>query len=68
MRLHRDWKWILRRAWSMRLMALAAALTGLEAVAPMFEDVIPRSVFAPLTFWVIALAMIMRVAAQKDTL
>jgi hypothetical protein len=60
-----EWRHVLRRAWSMRLMLLAGLLSGCEAVLPMFSDSIPRGVFAGLTMAVIPLAMWARVVAQK---
>jgi hypothetical protein len=61
-----DWKRVLKKAWSMRLMLLAGLLSGCEAVLPMFSDSIPRGVFAMLTMLVIPLAMLARVIAQKE--
>jgi hypothetical protein len=61
-----DWKRVLKKAWSMRLMLLAGLLSGCEAVLPMFSDSIPRGVFAMLTMLVIPLAMLARVITQKE--
>ena len=64
MKLLPDWKHILRRAWSVRLMALAALLTGIEAVLPFFGHVLPLRWFAPLLFVVVVSAMVARLASQ----
>ncbi len=64
MRLVYDWRRILRRAWSMRLMAIAALLSGAEVVLPLFADAFPRHLFAVLSFVVVVGAMAARVVAQ----
>ena len=66
MTLYTDWKRILRKAWSIRLMAVAALLTGCEVVLPMFGDEMPRNLFAGLSFLVVIGAMIARLVAQKE--
>lgn len=66
MRLDQQWKLIVRKAWSIRLAIIAALLSGLEVVVPMFGDVIPRNTFAALSFVVAVSAAVARVVAQKD--
>lgn len=61
-----DWKRVIKKAWSMRLMLMAGLLSGCEAVLPLFVDALPRGIFAGLTLAVIPLAMAARVIAQKD--
>jgi len=61
-----DWKVILKKAWSIRLIALAAVLSGAEVVLPMFGDMFSRGIFAGLSFATVIGAMIARVCAQKD--
>jgi hypothetical protein len=61
-----DWKRVIRKAWSVRLMLVAGLLTGCEAVLPLFQDAIPRGVFAVLTMLAIMGGMVMRVVAQKE--
>ena len=61
-----DWRLILKKAWSIRLIALAAVLSGAEVVLPMFGDMFSRGIFAGLSFAVVIGAMIARVCAQKD--
>ena len=45
MKLRDDWRVILRKAWSVRLMLLAAALNGLAAVWFVLSDNIPEWLF-----------------------
>lgn len=62
--LHVDWKQILTKAWSVRLIVLAAILSGLEAVLPMFEADFPKGIFAAASGFVSAGALLARVVAQ----
>lgn len=65
MRLVENWRLLLRRAWSVRLMLLAGVLSGAEVVLPLVcADVLPVGVFAVLSFLVTAGAMVARVVAQ----
>jgi hypothetical protein len=59
-----DWKRIARKAWSMRLGAFAAVMSGAEVVVPIFSDSIPRDLFAVLSFVAVAGAMFARLIAQ----
>ena len=65
MKLDRDWRYILRRAWSVRLMVLAAVLSGVEIVLPLFSDWFDRGQFAILSFIAVAAALVARIVAQK---
>lgn len=64
MRLLPDWKRIARRAWSIRLSIIAAMLSGAEVVLPLFIDVLPRNLFASLSFVAVVGAAVARVVAQ----
>lgn len=66
MKLHDDWKQILRKAWSMRLIILSAVLSGVEVILPMAQplQVVPAGVFALLSFATTVAAGIARVIAQ----
>lgn len=64
----RDWRAVLRHAWSIRFMLLAAFLSAIEAVLPLFIDHFPKGVFAALTFLVVGAALIARLMAQPRTL
>lgn len=59
-----DWKRVARKAWSVRLIALAAILSGAEVVLPMFADAFPRTLFSILSFLVVAGALVARFVAQ----
>lgn len=61
-----DWKDILKKAWSVRLMILAGILTAIEVVLPLFFDAIPRNVFAVAIGITTAAALVARLIAQKD--
>ncbi|MEO3997169.1 hypothetical protein [Mesorhizobium sp. CAU 1732] len=62
-----DWRRVLRRAWSVRLMILAALLSGVEVVLPFLGDRLPVSagVFAALSGIATAGAFAARFVAQK---
>jgi hypothetical protein len=61
-----NWRTILRRAWSIRLILLAGLLTGIEAVLPFIApDALPPGVLPALTLVVIASAFVARLIAQK---
>jgi hypothetical protein len=59
-----DWRRIAKKAWSVRLMLLAAVLSGAEIVLPLFPDIFPRNVFAVLSFIVVVASMLARFVAQ----
>ena len=64
MRLIEDWRHVLKNAWSIRFIVLAALLSGLEIVLPMFGDVLPRRFFAALMFSVTVAAAVARLIPQ----
>ena len=64
MRLIRDWQRVLRYGWSLRLILLAALLSGAEVILPLFSDAIPRNLFALLSMFVTVAAFIARLTAQ----
>ena len=66
MRLIQDWHIVLRKAWSVRLLALAAVLSGVEVLLPVYETSIPTGVFAMLSALVTSAALVARIVAQKD--
>ena len=59
-----DWKRVLRYGWSIRLIVLAGLLSGAEVVLPLFDDAIPRNLFALLSMFVTVGAFIARLTAQ----
>lgn len=50
MNLREDWDWILKRAWSVRLMALAAILSGAEVMLSVLSAYQVKLPIAPGTF------------------
>jgi hypothetical protein len=66
MKLKDNWKEVLRKAWSIRLMVIAGILSGLEVVLPFFNESIPKNLFAALSFVCVSAAFIARLVAQRD--
>lgn len=66
MQLYDNWREIVRKAWSIRLMVLAGLLTGLEVVVPMLAGLMPHGVFAALAGLSTCAALIARLVAQKS--
>ncbi len=62
----RNWKDVVTRAWSIRLIILAGLLSGLEVALPYFGDFIAPGRFALLSVAVTAGAFVARLTAQKD--
>lgn len=62
-----NWRDVLRKAWSVRLLLLAGLLSGLEVALPLIDGVyeIPRGVFAALSGVTVAGAFVARIVAQK---
>lgn len=65
MKLIDNWRDVIRKAWSMRLMILAALLSGVEIVLPLFSEALPRGLFAGLSFLAVAGAFVARILAQR---
>ena len=64
-----DWRTVLRRAWSLRLILLAGLLTGCEAVlSAMGTEWLPVPVWARMVilFVVLGAAFVARLIAQRD--
>jgi hypothetical protein len=66
MKLASDYRDILRKAWSIRLMLLAGLLTGCEAILPLYQESIPRGTFAVLSMLAITGGLIARIVAQRN--
>lgn len=68
MQLVSDWKRILQRAWSIRLMVLAAILSGAEVAMPYLDGYvdIPPRLFALLSGLTVSAAFIARIVAQRS--
>jgi hypothetical protein len=63
-----NWRQILRRAWSIRLIIIAGLFSGAEVAFAVFADNPPISpgVFASLSGMTTMIALIARIIAQKD--
>lgn len=69
MRLIDEWRWLIKRAWSVRLMVVAALLSGLEVClsvmsAYQVDTPIPAGLFAILSGLVTVAALVARFVAQ----
>lgn len=66
MQIKHDWRDVVRRAWSVKFMALAFVLTMAEVMLPFFSDAVPPKLFAALSGLAVAGAFVSRLIAQKD--
>lgn len=68
MKLVANWRAVLTRAWSVRLMALAFVLTALEVALPLLDGMlpIPPYTFAALSGLATAGAFVARLVAQNN--
>jgi len=68
MQLVDNWRWVLRRAWSIRLMILAGILSGIEIALPILDGFLdmPRGLFAAGSALTTAAAFVARLLAQQD--
>ena len=64
--LHDEWRTIVRKAWSVRLIVLAFALSAAEVMLPFFDDAFPKGIFAALSGLTVAGAFVARLIAQKE--
>ena len=44
-----EWRWVVRKAWSLRLAIIAGLFSGAEVILPLFVTSMPRGVFAALS-------------------
>lgn len=68
MRLASDWRKIIKHSYSVKVLAFAAVLSGMEFVMPYFADAFadhPR-IFAGIMFLVVAAAFFARIVAQHE--
>ena len=63
-----NWRRVLRKAWSVRLILLAGLLSGLEVVLPLTGDFLPidTGAFAALSGLSVTAAFVTRILVQKD--
>jgi len=72
MRIVPDWKWVLLKSWSARLLALASVLSALEVVAQVmiafeYDAGIPPGLLAALAGLVTLAALPARILAQRHS-
>ena len=60
-----NWRQILTKAWSVRLMAMAAVLSGLEVAMPYLDGSLPQGTFAALSGVISGAALLARLLAQR---
>jgi hypothetical protein len=65
MKLASNWRDIVRRGWSFRLMLLVAVLGVMEAVFPFYSDLFDRTTSALITVGITLAALAARVVYQK---
>lgn len=65
MQLIPDWKDVLKSAWSVRLIILAALFSGAEVALPFLGDFIEPGIMAGLSALATAGAFLTRILAQK---
>ena len=67
MQLVPNWKAVLQKSWSIKLMAAAGLLSGAEAALPYLDSFlpIPQGLFAGLSLVVTAAAFVARLLAQQ---
>jgi hypothetical protein len=65
MRLVENWRAVLQRAWSVRLLVAAGALSGLEIALPYLAPETPSGLFAGLSALATMGAFIARIVAQR---
>lgn len=68
MRLHKNWKKILKDSWNIRIVAIAVLLSGLEAFVPYLPALVSIDPFwmALLTPTILMVALVARLIAQKS--
>lgn len=66
MRLISNWQQIIRKAWSIRLMIVAAVLSGIEVAIPFFSESLPRGLFSAVSAVTTGLAFVARLMAQQE--
>ena len=62
----RDWRQVLKRAWSVRLILAAGLLSGAEVALPLLPLPLPAGIFAALSALPTAAAFVARLLAPKD--
>ena len=66
MQVRANWRRFLRKAWSVRLMIVAAVFSGCNAVLPYAGDFMSRGMFAAVSFVIVSGALLSQFIVQKD--
>lgn len=63
-----NWREVLRKAWSIKFMVLAAVMSGAEVVMSILEpsNTLPAGIFAALAGVVTSVALVARLLAQNE--
>lgn len=63
-----NWRGVLRKAWSIKFMVLAALMSGAEVVMSILQpsNTLPPGVFAALAGVVTSVALVARLLAQNE--
>jgi membrane protein DedA with SNARE-associated domain len=63
-----NWRQVLKRAWSVRLIIVAGFFSGAEVFLPLIDGYVdmPRGIFAAMSGFATAAAFVSRLLAQKD--
>jgi len=59
-----EWRWVIKKAWSVRLAIVAGLFSGAEVVLPLFVDAFPRGLFAALSVFAAVGSTVARVMDQ----
>ena len=62
--LHDNWRYLLRKSWSVRWIALAGVLSGIEVIMPLFASTLPQGLFGVLSFVSTLAAVVARIMVQ----
>lgn len=63
--LHDQWKAILMKAWSIRLIVFFALVEIVYDISPAFQDTVPLKVYVPIRALAVGLTILARVTKQK---
>ena len=61
-----NWRVLIRKAWSLKFMALAGVLSGAEVALPFFASSFQPGLFAALSGVSVGAAFVSRLVAQRD--
>jgi len=65
-KLHQNWREILKKAWSIKLTILAMVFSVMREVVSLYADLLPRHVFAVLTVIALLGVLVARIIWQEN--